>query len=47
MQEATDLSGYAVQFRYLDAPREPDEEEAKQALQIAQIVYDRVRALVA
>ncbi len=47
MKEAADLTSYAVQFRYVDAPRELDEAEAKHALDIARLVYDRVRALVA
>jgi HEPN domain-containing protein len=34
-QDAADLNDYAVVFRYLDAPREPDEEEARGALETA------------
>ncbi len=38
-QEAADLNDYAVVFRYLDAPREPDEEEARGTLQTAERVF--------
>lgn len=34
-KEAADLTDYAVLFRYLDAPREPDEAEASVALETA------------
>jgi hypothetical protein len=37
----------AVVFRYLDAPREPDEAEATGALETARRLYDHVRALLA
>lgn len=38
-QEAADLNDYAVVFRYLDAPREPDEEEARGALETAERLF--------
>lgn len=44
--EADDLTDYAVIFRYLDAPREPDAAEATSALQIAGRLYERIRLLV-
>ena len=44
-KDASDLNDYAVVFRYLDAPHEPDEEEAKGALEIAQRVFDVVQRL--
>ena len=47
MREASDLTGYAVVFRYLDAPREPDETEATGALDVARRLYDQVVALLA
>jgi HEPN domain-containing protein len=34
-RDASDLTGYAVVFRSLDAPREPDESEAVAALETA------------
>ena len=34
-KEASDLTDYAVVFRYLDAPREPDESEATVVLETA------------
>ncbi len=46
-QEASDLNDYAVIFRYPDAPREPDEEEARAALRIAERVFDAVGGLLA
>ncbi len=45
--EASDLTDYAVVFRYLDAPREPDESEALTALQTAARVLREVNALMA
>jgi hypothetical protein len=45
-QEASDLTGYAVVFRYLDAPREPDEIEAMVALGNAGRVFEEVSALL-
>jgi HEPN domain-containing protein len=47
MGEASDLTAYAVVFRYLDAPREPDEAEATGALDIARRLYEKVVALLA
>jgi HEPN domain-containing protein len=47
MIAASDLNAYAVVFRYLDAPREPDEAEAVGALEIARRLYDQVCALLA
>jgi HEPN domain-containing protein len=47
MTEAADLTEYAIVFRYLDAPREPDTAEANAALATANRLYDRVRALLA
>ena len=38
---------YAVVFRYLDAPREPDEHEAMVALGTAGRVFEEVSALLA
>ena len=46
-QEASNLTDYAVVFRYLDAPREPDEDEATAALEIAGRVLEEVSALLA
>lgn len=46
-KEASDLTDYAVVFRYLDAPREPDESEAIVALGIATRVLDAVGTLLA
>jgi|SRR5271157_1740978 len=46
-REASDLTGYAVVFRYLDAPHEPDESEALMALQTAGRVLEEVSALTA
>ena len=43
---AADLNAYAVVFRYLDAPREPDEAEAAGALETARRLHDAVRELV-
>jgi HEPN domain-containing protein len=47
MEEASDLTAYAVLFRYLDAPREPDDREATAALDIARRLYEQVVALLA
>jgi HEPN domain-containing protein len=41
-KEAADLTDYAVVFRYLDAPREPDEGEATVALETAARVFQAV-----
>jgi len=46
VREAAGLNEYAVVFRYLDAPREPDEAEATGALETALRLYDRVCALL-
>jgi HEPN domain-containing protein len=46
VREASGLNEYAVLFRYLDAPREPDEAEAAGALETARRLYDRVCALL-
>jgi len=46
-KEASDLTDYAVAFRYLDAPREPDEAEAMVALETALRVFQEVSALLA
>lgn len=41
-QTAADLNDYAVVFRYVDAPHEPDETEATLALEIAQRVFEAI-----
>ena len=46
LKEASDLTDYAVVFRYLDAPREPDESEALVALETAARVFEQVSALL-
>lgn len=45
-KEASDLTDYAVVFRYLDAPREPDETEAVDALKTARRLLDAVSTLL-
>ena len=45
-KEASVLTDYAVVFRYLDAPREPDENEAMMALETAGRVLEEVSALL-
>src|ERR1035438_380531 len=45
-KEASDLTDYAVVFRYLDAPREPDESEAMVAQETAGRVVEEISALV-
>jgi hypothetical protein len=40
------LTDYAVVFRYLDAPREPDEAEAIEALETARRLFEEVRVLL-
>jgi HEPN domain-containing protein len=45
--EAAGLTEYAVVFRYLDAPREPDEVEVERALAAAQRLYDGIRGELA
>jgi hypothetical protein len=47
LEEAAGLTAYAVVFRYLDAPTEPDEAEAARALEIARRLCGRVRELLA
>ena len=47
LKDASDLTDYAVVFRYLDAPREPDEGEAMAALETAGRIVGQVSALVA
>ena len=44
--DAANLTDYAVVFRYLDAPREPDSAEAVRALEIADKLWAEVRARV-
>ena len=46
-KDASDLTDYAVVFRYLDAPREPDESEAMAARETAGRVVEEVSALLA
>ena len=46
-REASDLTDYAVVFRYLDAPREPDADEAIAAIATATCVLEAVRLLLA
>jgi HEPN domain-containing protein len=46
-REASDLTDYAVVFRYLDAPREPDADEANAAIETATRVLEAVSALLA
>jgi HEPN domain-containing protein len=46
-KEASDLTDYAVVFRYLDAPCEPDESEAMVALGTALRVFQEVGVLLA
>jgi HEPN domain-containing protein len=47
LEEAANLTEYAVVFRYLDAPRELDDSEAAGALETARKVYEQVRAALA
>ena len=47
LEEAANLTEYAVVFRYLDAPRELDDSEAAGALATARKVYEQVRAALA
>jgi HEPN domain-containing protein len=47
LAEVEDLTDYAVVFRYLDAPREPDQEEATVALERARRLYEQVSSLLA
>ena len=46
LSEAANLTDYAVVFRYLDAPHEPDAAEARVALATAQSLYESVRSLL-
>jgi HEPN domain-containing protein len=46
LHDAAELTEYAVVFRYPDAPREPDQAEAENALATAQRLYDKVRQLL-
>jgi HEPN domain-containing protein len=46
-KQAADLNDYAVLFRYLDAPREPDEGEAVVALETALRVFEGISARLA
>ena len=45
-KEASVLTDYAVLFRYLDAPREPDESEAAAALDTAALVFQQISTLI-
>ena len=45
LKEAADLTEYAVIFRYLDAPREPDLAEAEAALATARRLYEAISAI--
>jgi len=45
-REASDLTDYAVVFRYLDAPREPDADEAAVAIKTATRVLEAVSLLL-
>jgi HEPN domain-containing protein len=47
LAEADYLTDYAVAFRYLDAPREPDREEAQGALETARHLHEHVRSILA
>jgi HEPN domain-containing protein len=46
LREAANLTDYAVVFRYLDAPHEPDAAEARAALATARSLYDAARSLL-
>jgi HEPN domain-containing protein len=46
LDEAAGLTDYAVIFRYLDAPREPDQAEAVSAHATAQELYESVCELL-
>ncbi|MCX6629439.1 MAG: HEPN domain-containing protein [Candidatus Solibacter sp.] len=46
LMEAADLTDYATVFRYLDAPREPDEKEAAGALEIARRLFEEISTLL-
>jgi hypothetical protein len=47
LKDAAGLTDYAVDFRYVDAPREPDEAEALSALNVAERLSKRIDALLA
>jgi HEPN domain-containing protein len=47
LQAASDLTDYAIVFRYPDAVREPDESEAMTAIETARRLFDEVRTLLA
>jgi hypothetical protein len=44
---AEHLTDYAVLFRYLDSPHEPDAPEAQEALALASALVNAIEALVA
>lgn len=46
MAESKKLTDYAVVFRYLEAPHEPDQAEAAEALDIARRLYNDVLRLL-
>jgi HEPN domain-containing protein len=46
LAEVEDLTDYAIVFRYLDAPREPDEREAEAALLTARKLDDEIDTLL-
>jgi hypothetical protein len=46
LRAASDLTDYAVVFRYLEAPREPDEAEARAALETARRLFEKVCGLL-
>ncbi len=45
LDAAARMPDYAVTFRYLDSPGEPDQVDAEEALGIAQKLYDAVLAV--
>lgn len=47
LKDAAGLTDYAVDLRYVDAPREPDEAEALSALNVAERLSKRIDALLA
>ncbi len=44
LQDAAPLTEYAWKFRYPGQPEEPDETEARNALEIARAIYDAILA---
>jgi HEPN domain-containing protein len=44
LTDAANLTDYAIVFRYLDAPREPDAAEAGAGLETAKRVYEAISA---